>query len=279
MRVMITGAAGLLGAAITSELSSTAEVRAFDHTALDITDAGQVSATVAAVAPDAIVNCAAYNGVDAAEDDAPGALSVNTFGVLALARAAAARGAVFVHYSSGFVFDGESARPYVEEDTAAPKSVYGASKLLGDWFALDLPSAYVLRIESVFGPSTRKRGSLVTIVSRIRAGEPVPVFVDRTVSPTYTADVAAATHALLIRRPPFGLYHCVNAGSASWDEVAKTAAEMLGLPFQLTPITLETAGLRARRPRCSALSPAKLAAVGIEMPTWRDALARYLATL
>jgi dTDP-4-dehydrorhamnose reductase len=279
-RVMVTGAGGLLGAAVMRELALSAEVRPFDRASLDLTDSNRIAETVAAVAPDAIINCAAFSGVDNAEDDAQGALNVNAFAVLSLARAAAAAGTVLVHYSSDFVFDGEIDRPYVEEDRPGPLSVYGASKLLGDWFALEHPHSYVLRVESLFGqpgPATRKQGSLTTIIARIQSGAEVPVFIDRTVSLSYTADVAAATRAILTSRPPSGLYHCANDGAASWETIAKTAADLLGLPIRITPITLETAGLRARRPRYCALSCAKLARAGVPMPDWRDALARYLA--
>ena len=143
------------------------------------------------------------------------------------------------------------------------------------------PRAYVLRVESLFGEpggSGVRRGSLGTIVSRIRSGGEVPVFVDRTVSPSYCADVATATRMILTSELPFGLYHCVNDGAASWETVARTAAELLGLPLRIAPLTLETAALRARRPRYCALSPEKLAAAGVRMPTWQDALKRYLVT-
>jgi len=281
MRVLVTGAAGLLGAAILRELSPIADVRAFDRGALDLTNPEQVGAAVAAAAPDVVINCAAYNAVDRAEDDAQTALSVNAFGVLAVARAAERAGARLVHYSSDFVFDGKRATPYVEADVPAPQNVYGASKLLGDWFALEHPRAYVLRVESLFGePGTSgaRLGSLGTIVSRIRSGDDVPVFVDRTVSPSYCADVASATRAMLTRELPFGLYHCVNDGAVSWETVARTAADLLGLPIRISPLTLETAVLRARRPRYCALSTAKLAAAGIRMPPWQDALKRHLVT-
>ena len=106
----------------------------------------------------------------------------------------------------------------------------------------------------------------------------MPVFVDRTVSPSYTTDVARATRVLLESGAPPGLYHCVNSGAATWAEIAGEAARLLGQPLQMKPITLESAALKAPRPRYCALANDRLAAAGIAMPDWRDALARYLAS-
>lgn len=279
MRVLLTGARGLLGAAVARAFQADA-VTPFDREHLDVTDEAGVHAAVDRAQPDVIINCAAYNNVDEAESQAERALEVNAFAVLTLAEAARACGATLVHYSSDFVFDGETDRPYTEDDHASPRSVYAASKLLGDWFALDSARAYVLRVESLFGepgPGGARVGSLGTIVQRLKRGEDVPVFVDRTVSPSYTADVAAATRALVTSGAPAGLYHCVNSGAARWDEIAAYAAEATGTPLRITPLTLETAALVAKRPRYCALSNAKLAAAGIVMPSWQDALRRYLS--
>ncbi len=181
MRVMITGAAGLLAAAVRQEFARHAELSPFDRHALDLTDGAAVEKTVARVAPHVLINCAAFNDVDGAEDRAVDALRANTFAVLWLARASRAAGARFVHYSTDFVFDGTGTRPYAEDDPPGPRSVYGCSKLLGDWVALEEPKAYVLRVESLFGKPASpdgRRGSLGLIVERIRAGQEVPVFVD-----------------------------------------------------------------------------------------------------
>ena len=282
MRILVTGAAGLLGAAVTDAFRRHGdEVHASVHAALDIVDSAAVAALVLRLRPDAIVNCAAYNDVDAAESHPVEALQVNAFGVRALAAAARETDALLVHYSTDFVFDGETDRPYTEDDAPNPQSVYAASKLLGEWFAADAPRHYVLRVESLFGgPGVRtgsRRGSLGTIVDRLRAGEVVPVFVDRTVSPSYTSDVAAATRALIQRAAPSGTYHCVNAGSATWRDVAAHAARRLSVDLRIRELTLESMASPAKRPRFCAMSPARLAALGIVMPRWEDALDRYLA--
>ena len=214
MRILITGARGLLGAAMMREFGD-AEVHALGHQELDVADESAVTAAVAATRPDVVINCAAYNDVDRREQEPDAALRVNALGVLTLARAARQASAVFVHYSTDFVFDGETDRPYTEEDQPNPRGVYATSKLLGDWFAADADRVYVLRVDSLFGepgPGGARRGSLGTIVDRIRSGAEVPVFVDRTVSPTYTPDIARATRAVIERRVPTGVYHCVNAG-------------------------------------------------------------------
>jgi dTDP-4-dehydrorhamnose reductase len=279
MRVLVTGAGGLLGAAIVREFSGDAEVLALDHAALDIANDAAVAAAVASARPDLVVNCAAFNDVDAAQDEPANALRVNALGVLGLARAAAEGAATLVHYSTDFVFDGETDRPYTEADEPSPRSVYATSKLLGDWFALEHPRAYVLRVESLFGEPAaddKRRGSLATIVQRIEEGSEVPVFVDRTVSPSYTPDVARATRELVAQGAPPGLYHCVNSGAARWDEIAGEAARLLNRPLRAKPLTLETVSLKASRPRYCALANRKLASVGIEMPSWRDGLARFL---
>ena len=146
-------------------------------------------------------------------------------------------------------------------------------------FALEWDRSYVLRVESLFGPAAAgetRRGSLGTIVDRIRAGVDVPVFIDRVVSPSYTPDVARAVRRLLEERIEPGLYHCVNDGRASWKEIAERAAASLGVELHMRPLTLETARLRARRPRYCAMSNARLAAAGIRMPAWEEALEEFL---
>src|SRR5687768_11198531 len=133
MRLLVTGSRGLVGAAVV-EAFADHDVVALDRHALDVTDASAVDRAVAAARPDVIVNGAVYNGVDRAEDEPVPALRVNALAVRSLTRAARAHDAVLVHFSTDFVFDGETDRAYVEEDAANPQSVYGASKLLGDWF-------------------------------------------------------------------------------------------------------------------------------------------------
>lgn len=278
MRVLLTGSRGLLGAAIQREFHAD-DVVPLDRRTLDITDDRAVSAAIAAARPDVVVNCAAYNDVDRAEDEPVAALSANAFAVQSVSRAASAAGAVVVHYSSDFVFDGETERPYTEEDPPNPKSVYAASKLLGDWFALASPRAYVLRVESLFGqPGAEgaRRGSLGLIVDRITEGTEVPVFVDRVVSPTHTDDVARATARLVRTGASHGLYHCVNTGETTWVRIAQHIADVLGKPLHSKPLTLATANLRARRPRYCALSNAKLAAAAFQMPRWEDAVEEFL---
>ena len=278
MKVLVAGARGRLGSAVTREFRSRGDVVALARADFDITDDARVLARVAAESPDLIINCAAYTAVDAAQDDPLAALRVNALGVRALARAAAAVGATLVHYGSDFVFDGRASRPYVESDRPNPQSVYAMSKLLGEWFAADAPRHYVLRVESLFsqtgeGPAT---GSAATIVARLRAGDEVPVFVDRTVTPTYVVDAAAATVAIVERKLPSGVYHCVNSGHCTWWEFAEEAARVIGKPARLTPITLDNASLLAPRPKYCALSNETLAGFGVTLPDWRDALRRSL---
>ena len=131
-------------------------MRAYRRAELDISDFDAVMARVLADRPDVIINCAAYNNVDRAEDEPDKALNANAFAVRVLARAAQETGATLVHYSTDFVFDGHTDRPYIEEDPPNPQSVYAQSKLLGEWFALEAPRAFVLRVESLFGGANAK---------------------------------------------------------------------------------------------------------------------------
>ncbi len=278
-RVLVVGAAGRLGAAIVDAFADR-EVVAHTHASLDVADAAAVHAEVAAAAPSVVINCAAFNAVDEAEDRPLDALAVNAFAVRTLARAAEAAGATLVHYGSDFVFDGSATEPYAEDAAPSPSNTYGVSKLLGEWFALEAPRGFVLRVESLFGDPHAwrgRRGSLDGIVEGLQRGRAVPVFTDRVVSPSYVHDIARATRHLVDSRAQPGLYHCVNSGYATWYEVAEEAARVLGVAAHLEPMTLDQVRFKARRPRFCALANRKLAAAGFPMPTWRDALHRWLA--
>ena len=278
-RVLVTGASGQLGASIVGTFAD-ADVVAFTRATLDVTDGSAVARAVAAVCPDVIVNCAAFNLVDEAERRAGDAFAVNAFAVRSLARAAETSGAVLVHYGSDFVFDGAAAQPYDESAMPGPRSVYASSKLLGDWMALDIPRSYVLRVESLFGSPpgwTGRRGTLDAIVSGLLEDREVTALTDRTVSPSYVADVAAATRHLLETDAAPGLYHCVNSGYGTWHDVALEAARVLGVPPRVKAITMADVSLVAARPTYCALSNQKLVAAGATMPPWQDALGRWLA--
>jgi dTDP-4-dehydrorhamnose reductase len=276
MRILVTGAAGQLGGTIAASWAGAHDLVPLGRAGLDVTDHRAVQRVVADVAPDAIVNCVAYTQVDEAERAAVASLEVNAFAVRSLARAAEDGGAVLVHYSTDFVFDGEASEPYGEEDAPNPRSVYASSKLVGEWFAACAPRAYVLRVESLFG-GPHARSSIDRILDAIAAGDETQVFVDRTVSPSYVVDVAAATLALLERRLPYGLYHCVNDGFATWDAVALEAARLMRREPRLVRQRFAETRLPAPRPRFCALSNQKLRDAGFAMPHWTDALARHVA--
>ena len=279
MRVVVTGAAGQLGTAIAGRFRERADVIALTRHDLDITDDAAIARVVERERPGLLINCAAFNDVDAAEDRVVEAFARNAFGVLALARAAAAARATFVHYGTDFVFDGtRHGQPYTEDDRPNPQSNYARSKLLGEWFAADAPACYVLRVESLFG-GARAKGSVDRILDGIRRGEPVRVFADRVVTPSYVADVADATARLVDLRPPYGLYHCVNSGESSWLGLGEELARLLGREATLVPVSVKDVKLRAARPQYCSLSNRKLHDAGIEMPPWQDALTRYVATV
>jgi dTDP-4-dehydrorhamnose reductase len=279
--VLVTGAHGQLGAAVVRAFADR-EVIAHTRATLDVTNASAVARAVTQAVPDVIVNCAAFNDVDGAEDRASEALAVNAFAVRNLARAAEDTGATLVHYSTDFVFDGSATTPYTEDVRPSPRGTYAASKLLGEWFALEAPRAFVLRVESLFGSPanwTGRRGTLDAIVSGLEQGREVRVFTDRVVSPGYVVDIAAATRHLARSAAAPGLYHCVNAGHATWHDVAREVATIIGASHpKLVPVTMDQVQLKAPRPLFCALSVAKLASAGFVMPAWQDGLRRWLAT-
>ena len=275
-RWLVVGAEGQLGAALVRRLSDRAEVIALPRTRLDLTDHRAVMTEIERHRPTVVLNGAAYTAVDRAEDEPVQALAVNAFAVQSLARAAGEVGATLVHYSTDYVFDGHASTPYVETDQPRPQNVYGQTKLIGEWLAAEAPRVYALRVESLFG-GPAAHSSIDKILSALRSGQPARVFVDRVVTPAFVDDVVEATWTLVAGNARPGLYHVVNSGETTWHGLALEMARQLGVAPQLVPMRVEEAKLRAVRPRYCALSNAKLAAAGFAMPTWQDALARYLA--
>src|SRR5262249_46285676 len=155
-------------------------------------------------------------------------------------------------------------------------------KLLGEWFAADVPQHYVLRVESLFGQAPggpTPKGSVASIVDALAQGRTAKVLCDRVVSPTFIIDAAAATRELLERRAEPGLYHCVNSGHATWLDFAAEAARLLGVQPHFEVLRFADVKLPAARPQYCALSNAKLAAAAFPMPMWQDALRRYVESL
>ena len=276
---VVLGAGGQLGRAMSLGLGAEHEVVELTRRDLDITRADDVAAIVGNICPDVIVNCAAYTDVEAAEQAPLPALAVNAWAIRSLARVAVQIDATLIHFSTDFVFDGLAGEPPVEESLPNPRSSYAMSKLVGEWLAADAPRHYVLRVAGLFG-GPAPGSSIDRIIAGLRHRQDVRAFQDRTVSPSYVDDVVRATAALVTQGSPYGLYHCVNSGGTTWLELAYEAQRLLGVPRRhVVPTRAADLALVARRPTHAALSNAKLRAAGIAMPTWRDALARYIKEL
>jgi len=281
MKIVIVGAHGQLGSAVVRELRGDGlEVTALARRVLDVTSRRAVDGLMA-FAPDVIINCTAWNDVDGAETQAAAAFAVNHTAVSHLAGVARRAGATLVHYSSDFVFDGRGHEPYVEDAIPSPLNVYGRSKLAGEEEARQVSSHYIVRLSSVFGGRKGEgrggRGTIDRMLDALLTDKAVGAFTDRTVTPSYTVDVARATHALLMRGAPYGVYHCVSSQSTTWYRLAEEAARIVESRSRVVPVLSEDVATIAVRPRYCALANEKLALAGYRMAAWPDALRRHLA--
>ena len=275
LRIVVAGAGGQLGQALVRELRKAGhEVAALTRAALDVTQRLVVLERVAKLQPEVIVN-ATVLGVDASEDDPKAALAVNAFAVRSLADVARSANAALVHYSSDYVFDGSATAPYRETDKPNPVNVYGATKLLGEIYAQNVPRGYVIRVEGLFGTPGSK-ATIDKMIAEAKQGRTITAFYDRKVSPVHVDDVAAATRRLVEKKASAGIYHCVNSGFATWHEVALEIVRVCGSPSNVIPASLERSGLRTARPFFSALSNEKLANAGIDLAPWQSAIARAI---
>ena len=279
MRALVVGSAGQLGRELVSRLAD--EVAwAGDFDEIDVTDRAAVATVVGRVRPDVVFNATAYNKVDQAETEPDRALAVNALAPRWLAMAAREAGALLVHYSTDYVFDGTADRPYREDDCPRPLSAYGVSKLTGEQLIEATNAEHlVIRTSGLLGRggSEQKGGSFADrILARARRGQPLRVVADQTFAPTCALDLALASLAL-VRAGSRGIVHVANAGSCSWHELAVAALALAGVESPVEVIASAELALPARRPAYSVLDTARYDDFGLPpLRPWREALADCL---
>jgi len=270
---MIVGATGLLGKALMREWAGD-EVVGFGSTEVDIRDAGKVQEVVEKARPDWIVLAAAYTDVDGCESNPDLAFGVNRDGPVNVAEAAKRAGAKLLFLSSDYVFDGKNTSPYETEDVRNPQSVYGRSKAEAELRLLELlPQCCIARTSWLFG--TGGKCFPDTILKLATRRPALDVVNDQRGSPTYAVDLSRAIIGLC-RNEAGGIVHVTNAGNCSWFEFAREIVKGAGLVTEVRPVGSQQMPRPARRPAYSILSPKSLHQYGISMPTWQDALRRYL---
>ena len=284
-KVMLLGPQGQLGYDLRIEharLGEPFDLVCLPREMLDLAAPGAIERVLGGTQFDALVNCAAYTGVERAEDDPTGAFAVNARAVQALARVCAARQARFFHVSTDYVFGGDAARrePLREYEATAPVNVYGASKAMGETRArLESDDVVILRTASLFGVAgTGGRGDNVveTMIRTARETGRLRAVSDQAMSPTASADVARVVVRMVRDGCAPGIYHVVNAGAATWFEFACEVVRRAGVAADVEPCSAEEYPARTPRPRYSVLDSAKVSAALGAMPAWQDALERYL---
>ncbi len=279
MKVLIFGSKGMLGQALHAEFMAAGEVVAKDKDEIDIVDEGQVRSVVLNCQPDLVINAAAYTNVDGAEENQAAAFGVNEKGVANIARAVRDLGAIMIHFSTDYVFDGKKREGYEEDDPPGPAvNSYGASKLAGERVLKEInPKFYLIRTAWLYG-----RGGKNFVDTMVGMGQQqikadhqsteLRVVNDQWGSPTYTVDLAEATRKIAAGRRPLGIYHLVNEGVTTWYELAVRIFDILKQDVTVTPVSSTEYPRPAKRPTRSVLINKK----GLKLQSWQNALANYL---
>jgi dTDP-4-dehydrorhamnose reductase len=273
MRVAIFGASGLLGKALIREWTEDAVV-GFSSRDVDIRDAPAVRAIAEKTEPEWVVLAAAYTDVDGCENNPDLAFAVNRDGAANVAQAAKKTGAKLLFLSSDYVFDGKRTTPYEINDARNPQSVYGRSKAEAEVGLLELmPESCIVRTSWLFGMGGKCFPD--TILKLAASRQTLDIVNDQRGCPTYTVDLARAI-IRLSRESASGIVHVTNSGDCTWFEFASAIVQQAGLATTLRPVSTEQMARPAPRPAYSVLSAKSLQRFAIEMPTWDDALQRYL---
>ena len=281
-RYVVIGATGQLGTDLVRTFDGSGQLTPLSTRDVDIRDAAATRSILEALRPTWVLNTAAYNLVDRAEEDGRSAFALNAEAVGSLADICQRIGARLVHFSTDYVFDGAKRTPYLETDPPRPLSVYGESKLAGELLALErCERAVVFRVCGLFGLAGslgKGKGNFVETMLRLaRDGRPLRVVSDQVLCPSYTLDLARKVWAVL-PRAAHPVYHLTNAGQTSWYDFARRSLELAGVTADLTAVTAAEYGAKARRPPYSVLAHANLAALGEDdLRPWGEALVAYVA--
>ena len=287
MRVLVTGAAGMLGTDVCEALAGKHEVVATDVRGdcdwldvgdckmLDITDLQQTLSVVGHAKPDLVVHCAAYTDVDGCERDPDKAYRANAYGAWTVAAACEQAGAAMLYVSTDFVFDGEKDGDYDEFDTPNPLSHYGRSKFAGETLVRDTCKRhYVFRTAWLYGE--RGKNFVSSMLNAAAGGKKLRVVADQIGSPTYTKDLARAI-ADQVGSPLYGTYHVTNKGHCSWYELAAKAISLAGITAELTPIAASDWPTPTIRPKRSVLKHLCLEMQGRDdFRPWEEALSEFV---
>jgi len=280
MKLAVIGANGQLGTDLQEVLSAQYDVEGLTHSDIEIVAIDSVNKVLSLLKPQIVLNTASYNLVPEAEQYTDRAFQINGIGTLNLAKVCNDLGIALVHYSTDYVFDGKKRRPYTEDDCPNPLSVYGNTKLAGEYFALNYSDrSYVIRVSGIYGkvPSRGKGGNFITaVLKQAKEKSEVKVVNDEVLTPTSTYEIAKNTVSL-IESNAYGLYHMSCEGECSWYEFAKVIWETLKLKTPLYPASVKDFPLAVKRPFYSVLENKSLNKLGInEMPEWKEALIEFL---
>lgn len=283
MKVAIVGSEGLLGSALMKEFSAHHETVGLDRAQLDVTDEGAIRRRLAELRPNVVLNATAYNGVDAAEENAAAAelaASINGAAVGYLAAASKNLGIPLVHYSTDYVFDGAASEPYPEDAAVNPINTYGKTKAHGEHLLSAITNQfYLIRLSRLFGPpgvGASAKKSFVDIMLDLvekQGKTELKLVAEEVTGPTYSVDVARLTRTLCENKAPYGIYHGANSGQASWFDFANEIFKLKGLTVKTIPVKSTDFPRPAKRPLFSVLKNTKLP----RARSWQEALAEYLA--
>lgn len=279
MKVLVTGVKGQLGYDVADELEKRGmEVVGVDVDEMDITDEAAVRRVILGAAPDAVIHCAAYTAVDAAEDNEEMCRRVNADGTRYIANVCKELDIKMLYISTDYVFDGQGTRPWEPDDERKPLSVYGQTKYEGELAVQNtLDKYFIVRITWTFG--VNGKNFVKTMLRLAETNNRITVVNDQYGSPTATADLAVLLSDM-IATEKYGIYHATNEGICTWYEFTCEIFRQAGIDIEVVPVTSEEYNAKAKRPANSRMSKDKLDANGFKrLPSWQDALTRYLTKL